>query len=122
MLTVRRMAAGERYKGFNEVIDVLPQLLERFPDLKYLIVGDDSDRHRLEAKEKVLGLSNYVIFAAESRKARKSLTTVSRHAELWRGFRHRLDQSRRLRNCDRRELGRWLACRWADWAGWDMGL
>jgi phosphatidylinositol alpha-1,6-mannosyltransferase len=63
MLTVGRMAAGERYKGFDEVIDVMPQLLERFPDLKYLIVGDGSDRGRLEATVKMLGLSNYVIFA-----------------------------------------------------------
>jgi phosphatidyl-myo-inositol dimannoside synthase len=63
LLTLGRIAAGERYKGFDEVIHVLPQLLERFPDLKYLIVGDGSDRGRLEATVKVLGLSDYVIFA-----------------------------------------------------------
>jgi phosphatidylinositol alpha-1,6-mannosyltransferase len=63
MLTVGRMAAGERYKGFDEVIDAMPRLLQRFPDLKYLIVGDGSDRRRLEATVKVLGLSNCVIFA-----------------------------------------------------------
>jgi phosphatidyl-myo-inositol dimannoside synthase len=62
MLTVGRMAAGERYKGFDEVIDVLPQLLQRFPNLKYLIVGDGSDRARLEAKVRVAGLSNCVVF------------------------------------------------------------
>src|SRR5262249_8703857 len=63
MLTVGRMAAEERYKGFDEVINVLPQLLQRLPDLKYLIVGDGSDRGRLEDMVKVLGLSQYVIFA-----------------------------------------------------------
>jgi glycosyltransferase involved in cell wall biosynthesis len=63
MLTVGRMAAGERYKGFDEVIDVLPQLLRQFPDLKYLIVGDGSDRARVEAKVRVAGLSHCVIFA-----------------------------------------------------------
>jgi len=63
MLTMGRMAAGERYKGFDEVIDAMPQLLQRFPDLKYLIVGDGSDRRRLEATVKLLGLSNCVIFA-----------------------------------------------------------
>ena len=63
MLTVGRMAAGERYKGFDEVIDVLPQLLQRFPDLKYLIVGDGSDRGRLETKTRVRGLLDCVIFA-----------------------------------------------------------
>jgi phosphatidyl-myo-inositol dimannoside synthase len=63
ILTVGRMAAGERYKGFDEVIEVMPQLLRRFPELKYLVVGDGNDRQRLEAKAKVLGLSNDVIFA-----------------------------------------------------------
>jgi phosphatidyl-myo-inositol dimannoside synthase len=63
ILTVGRMAAGERYKGFDEVIDAMPQLLQRFPELKYLIVGDGNDRGRLEAKMKLLGLSGYVIFA-----------------------------------------------------------
>jgi glycosyltransferase involved in cell wall biosynthesis len=63
MLTVGRMAAGERYKGFDEVINLMPQLFQRFPDLKYLIVGDGSDRGRLEATVKALGLSKDVIFA-----------------------------------------------------------
>jgi glycosyltransferase involved in cell wall biosynthesis len=71
MLTVGRMAAGERYKGFDEVIDVLPQLLQRFPNLKYLIVGDGSDRGRLEATVKMLGLSDYVIFAGQISESEK---------------------------------------------------
>src|SRR5262249_1051198 len=63
MLTVGRIAAGERYKGFDEVIDVLPKLRQRFPDLKYLIVGDGSERSRLEAQMRIRGLSDCVIFA-----------------------------------------------------------
>src|SRR5262249_48645523 len=63
MLTVGRMAATERYKGFEEVIDVMPQLLLRFPELRYLVVGDGSDRMRLAAKVEALGLMNHVIFA-----------------------------------------------------------
>src|SRR5262245_11665576 len=63
MLTLGRMAAGECYKGFDEVIDVLPRLLQQFPDLKYLIVGDGSDRGRLEAAVKARDLSHCVIFA-----------------------------------------------------------
>jgi phosphatidyl-myo-inositol dimannoside synthase len=34
----------------------------RFPELKYMIVGDGLDRARLEAKAEMLGLSNHVIF------------------------------------------------------------
>jgi glycosyltransferase involved in cell wall biosynthesis len=71
ILTVGRIAAEERYKGFDEVINVMPQLLWQFPDLKYLIVGDGSDRGRLEARVKVLGLSNHVIFAGRIPEAEK---------------------------------------------------
>ena len=68
MLTVGRMAARERYKGFDEVIEQMPGLLERFPDLKYLIVGEGDDRARLEAKTHAMRLSDQVIFAgAEGR-------------------------------------------------------
>lgn len=62
ILTVGRLAAQERMKGFDEVIDLMPQLLHRFPTLKYLIVGDGSDRQRLEAKVKTNGLSGHVVF------------------------------------------------------------
>jgi glycosyltransferase involved in cell wall biosynthesis len=71
MLTMGRMAAGERYKGFDEVIGVMPQLLRRFPELRYLIVGDGSDRGRLETKVKALGVSNHVIFTGHIPEAEK---------------------------------------------------
>ena len=41
----------------------MPKLLERFPALKYLIVGDGDDHARLEAKAKALGVSDEVLFA-----------------------------------------------------------
>ena len=50
ILTMGRLASQERYKGFDEVIDLMPRLLKRFPNLKYLIVGEGDDRARLEAK------------------------------------------------------------------------
>jgi phosphatidylinositol alpha-1,6-mannosyltransferase len=63
ILTVGRLAAQERYKGFDEVIEIMPQLIKRFPALKYLIVGDGPDRPRLEVKVKTLGVSDRVVFA-----------------------------------------------------------
>jgi len=71
MLTVGRLATGERYKGVDEVIDVMPRLLRQLPDLRYLIVGDGSDRDRLEAKARACGLSDYVIFAGRIAEAEK---------------------------------------------------
>jgi phosphatidylinositol alpha-1,6-mannosyltransferase len=63
ILTVGRLAAQERYKGFDEVIEIMPQLVKRFPNLKYLIVGDGPDRRRLEEKVRALQLSDVVVFA-----------------------------------------------------------
>jgi len=63
ILTVGRLASEERSKGFDEVIDVMPQLLSQFPTLKYLIVGDGPDRLRLQRKVAAVGVSAAVIFA-----------------------------------------------------------
>jgi glycosyltransferase involved in cell wall biosynthesis len=71
MLTVGRLAAGERYKGVDEVIEVMPCLLRQWPALRYLVVGDGSDRARLETKARALGLSDYVIFAGRVAEAEK---------------------------------------------------
>ena len=35
---VGRLANRERYKGFDEVLDVLPLLIQKIPDIRYLIV------------------------------------------------------------------------------------
>ncbi|MBV9495288.1 MAG: glycosyltransferase family 4 protein [Acidobacteria bacterium] len=53
LLTVGRLDPDERYKGFDEVIDVLADLPE---DVVYLIAGsgDDMSRLRAKAKERVV--------------------------------------------------------------------
>ena len=58
LLTVGRLNSAERYKGFEEVMEVLPT----FPDTVYVIAGDGDDRPRLEAKAKQLGVADRVIF------------------------------------------------------------
>ncbi|MBI2716567.1 MAG: glycosyltransferase family 4 protein [Rhizobiales bacterium] len=65
ILTVGRLDTTERLKGIDQVIDIIPRLIERYPSLKYLIVGDGSDRPRLERKAETLGLSDRVIFAGQ---------------------------------------------------------
>lgn len=62
ILTVGRLASQERYKGFDEIIELMPRLIQRFPTLKYLIVGDGPDRERLQAKAKNIGVANQVVF------------------------------------------------------------
>ncbi len=62
LLTLARLEARERYKGIDEILEILPSLLTEFPDLVYVIAGDGSDRSRLEAKAASLGMSARVVF------------------------------------------------------------
>jgi glycosyltransferase involved in cell wall biosynthesis len=62
LLTLARLEARERYKGIDEILDILPSLLAEFPDLVYVVAGDGSDRARLEAKAASLGVRPRVIF------------------------------------------------------------
>lgn len=71
LMTVGRLAPSERYKGFDEVIEALPSLIRRRPDLAYLIVGDGADRRRLELKARELGLEQVVKFAGHVDEAEK---------------------------------------------------
>ena len=57
ILTFGRLASEERYKGFDEVLEILPETARQIPNLAYLIVGDGPDRPRLVEKARSLGLS-----------------------------------------------------------------
>jgi glycosyltransferase involved in cell wall biosynthesis len=59
------MTAGrldETNKGFDEVIDALPDLRKRIPNISYLIMGDGQDKDRLLAKARRLGVADLVVF------------------------------------------------------------
>jgi phosphatidyl-myo-inositol dimannoside synthase len=71
ILTVGRLAAAERYKGFDQMIELMPRLLKRFPALKYLIIGDGDDRPRLEAKAKAFAVADNVVFAGRISESEK---------------------------------------------------
>jgi phosphatidylinositol alpha-1,6-mannosyltransferase len=58
LLIVGRMAASERYKGHDQLLDVLPRL----PDARLVVVGDGDDRPRLAARAADLGLDRRVTF------------------------------------------------------------
>jgi len=59
LLTVGRLAGEDRSKGFDEVLEVLPQLPE---DVVYMIAGGGHDLPRLRDKAQSLGVGNRVIF------------------------------------------------------------
>lgn len=63
LMTIARLAAGERYKGIDEILEQTPRLAAAFPGLRYLIIGEGSDRDRLARKAQDLGVGDKVIFA-----------------------------------------------------------
>lgn len=72
VMTLGRMSADERSKGFDEIIEIIPALKKEIPNIVYLIVGDGSDRKRLEEKVELLALQKHVVFTgfiSESEKA-----------------------------------------------------
>jgi phosphatidylinositol alpha-1,6-mannosyltransferase len=71
IMTMGRLAAAERYKGIDQVIEIMPRLRERFPGLKYLIIGDGDDRARLEAKAKSFRVFDKAVFAGRISESEK---------------------------------------------------
>jgi phosphatidylinositol alpha-1,6-mannosyltransferase len=62
IMTLARLPDKERYKGVDEVMEILPALMKDIPHLKYLVVGEGNDRPRLMEKASALGLGDHVIF------------------------------------------------------------
>jgi phosphatidyl-myo-inositol dimannoside synthase len=72
IMTLGRLSEHEKYKGFDEILELMPALIKEIPTTAYLIVGDGTDRHRLEEKARSLGVHEFVVFAGyvpESEKA-----------------------------------------------------
>lgn len=65
LMTLTRLAARERYKGYDIVIQSLKKLRETNPHLKYLIVGkyDNKEKARLDKMIAKAGLRDQVIFS-----------------------------------------------------------
>jgi phosphatidyl-myo-inositol dimannoside synthase len=61
-LIVGRMAADERYKGHDALLEIWPAVVRALPNAMLRIVGDGDDRPRLERKAADLGLDRSVMF------------------------------------------------------------
>ena len=68
LLTVGRLAGEERYKGFDEVLDVLGDLPR---DVAYLIAGGGNDQARLRQRADELGVAHRVVFTGGFREEEK---------------------------------------------------
>lgn len=60
ILTVARLDCHERYKGYDQIINAMPQIRQRIPDIHYVIVGKGQDSLRLEHLINQLGLQDCV--------------------------------------------------------------
>jgi glycosyltransferase involved in cell wall biosynthesis len=62
LLSVARLDAGERQKGIDHVLNAMYELRTKLPQVRYRIVGDGSDRARLEGIARDLGIDDRVEF------------------------------------------------------------
>jgi phosphatidyl-myo-inositol dimannoside synthase len=62
LMTLGRLSSSERYKGIDEVLELLPKLTEEIANVAYLVVGDGNDRQRLERNAKSLAIEEHVLF------------------------------------------------------------
>lgn len=64
IMTAGRLDSGEidRNKGFDEVLEILPDLRKEISDLSYLIMGDGVEKQRLMQKATDIGVNDVVVF------------------------------------------------------------
>lgn len=62
LLTVSRLAASERYKGHDRVIQAVAELRSSHPDIVYVVAGEGDDRLRLEQLARELSVAGQVRF------------------------------------------------------------
>ena len=63
ILIVSRLAEVERYKGYDQILQALPQISQQIPDIHYIIVGKGNDETRIKQLITQLGLQDYVTLA-----------------------------------------------------------
>jgi glycosyltransferase involved in cell wall biosynthesis len=61
IITVARLSASEKYKGYDKVITSLSYVIREIPEVKYILIGDGNDIERIKNLIKELKLENRVI-------------------------------------------------------------
>ncbi len=63
ILTVARLASTEAYKGYDQIIQALPEIRRQVSDVHYILAGKGDDRARIEQLITQLNLQDYVTLA-----------------------------------------------------------
>ena len=72
IMTLARLAGYERYKGIDEILEVMPSLIADDASFIYLILVDGDDQVRLKVKAVAMGVADNVIFAGFINEAEKA--------------------------------------------------
>ncbi len=62
ILTVSRLDARDGFKGVDTMIRAMPGVLAQLQDAFYVVVGDGTDRPRLQSLAETLGVADHVLF------------------------------------------------------------
>jgi phosphatidyl-myo-inositol dimannoside synthase len=81
VLAVGRWSSAERYKGFDTLIQALPQLHRVAPDLHLVFAGEGDDRPALEKLAESLRVRERIHFVSGLN--RSKLVATYRHAEVF---------------------------------------
>jgi glycosyltransferase involved in cell wall biosynthesis len=60
ILTVTRLSSGDRYKGYDQIIQALPEIKRYIPDVHYILAGKGDDQPRIERLIAQLNLQDSV--------------------------------------------------------------
>jgi glycosyltransferase involved in cell wall biosynthesis len=63
ILTVARLASEERYKGYDQMLRILPAVRRAVPGVRYILAGSGPDRARIEALARNLSIEDAVTLA-----------------------------------------------------------
>ncbi|MGQ0590683.1 MAG: glycosyltransferase family 4 protein [Sphingosinicella sp.] len=63
LMTFGRLDPTEQAKGFDRIIELLPNIRRNVPNIAYLICGDGGDRQRLDELADLKGVRDIVVFA-----------------------------------------------------------
>jgi glycosyltransferase involved in cell wall biosynthesis len=63
ILTVARLDRSERYKGYDKILQTLPEIHRKIPNIHYILVGKGDDRPRIEQLIQQLKLQDCVTLA-----------------------------------------------------------
>jgi len=72
ILTLGRIVSRERAKGFDEIIELLPDLILEIPNLIYVIAGEGDYRSELEEKVRALNVQDSVVFTGMVKEEEKA--------------------------------------------------